>query len=74
VGQIYFGEKAESWVRLKSALTLARFFRSLHFAAQPFIDVDSALVARLVTGSEPIQVGDFMDVEHSRELFRMRTS
>jgi hypothetical protein len=43
---------------------LASFMSSLHFAAQPFQDVSSALHARLVTGTEPIQAGDIMDVEH----------
>jgi hypothetical protein len=43
---------------------LARFMSSNHFALQPFQDVASALNARLVTGTEPIQAGDIMDVEH----------
>jgi hypothetical protein len=43
---------------------LARFIDSLHFAVQPINQVESALVAMLVTGTDPIQSGDEMDVHH----------
>jgi len=46
----------------RGILGLVRFLDSLHFAAQPINQVESALLAMLLTGSDPIQSGDEMDV------------
>jgi hypothetical protein len=65
---LHLGELIHRWTELGGQPSgirgVYRFMTSTYLAAHPYEDISSALCARLVTGSDPIQGGDIMDVEH----------